>query len=150
MAVPVSLVPVALVFVRRSVVELIGLGHAEHVPAQGHPQRGALVVAHHGEVELDLVDSGHRHGHPVHLVGQLIGTGPGRHGQGQLDPGPAAACLDLAQHAGATQLQAQLRLHYGAKRRFELWLIDSHALPRLRLLPGPDTAHPGQGAHRPS
>jgi hypothetical protein len=56
----------------------------------------------------------------VDLVGQLIGARPRCHGKRELDPRPAPAGLDLAQHAGAAQLQAQLRLDYGAERRFEL------------------------------
>jgi hypothetical protein len=99
---------------------LVSVRHPEHVPAQRDAQRGALVVAHHGQVELDLLDPGHRPRHPVHLVGQLVGARPGRHGQGQLNPHPAPPGRHLTQHAGGAERHPELRFDDGTKGRREL------------------------------
>jgi hypothetical protein len=121
MAMPAVSVPFMPVIGVRLLVTLVAANvDAEHVAPQRDAQRGALVVAHHRQIELDLFDPGNRPGHPVHLVGQLVSAGPGRDGEGELDSGPTTARLHLAHHAYRPEREVELGIHDGTERRTEL------------------------------
>ena len=84
------------------------------------PQRGALLVGHHHELELDLLDARHDQRGPVDRLGQLVGAGPGRHGQGHLDEHPAPARAHRPQQAEVAERQAELGVLDRAQRSLEL------------------------------
>ena len=88
----------------------VGVGgrHPLHTRPQGDPQRGPLVLVHHREVELDLVDTGRSQRHPMHLVSQLVGTGPRRHGERQFDAHPAPPRRHIAHHPEDPKGQSEL------------------------------------------
>ena len=120
MTVGVAPVTVTVICLGRRIVEQLVGRDPEHVLAQGHPQCGPLVVAHHGQIELDLLDPGHSPGHPVHLVRQLVGPRPGGDGQREFDPGPTPSDLHLAEEAEAAEGQAEFGLLDRVQRRREL------------------------------
>jgi hypothetical protein len=101
-------------------VIVLGRVDPEHVRTQRDAQRGTLVLTHHGQIELDLFNPGYGSGHPVHFVGQLIGTGPGGDGKGELDPDPATPRLHLSQHTHGAKREAELGIHYRTERHAEL------------------------------
>jgi hypothetical protein len=106
------------------IVTLVGFllrrRRAGHVLAQGAPQRGALMIVHHGQVKLDLFNTGNGAGDAMDLVCQFVRARPRSHREGQLNAHPPAADLHLAQHAERAQWQPEFGLDDGAECRFEL------------------------------
>ena len=96
------------------------LDAARHAGPQPLAQTRPLLVGHHHEFELDLVDTRHRGGGPVDLVRQLLGPGPCGHRQGHLDLDATATRAHGTHQAEVTQGQADLRLPDGAHRSPEL------------------------------
>ena len=103
---------------RRAVAVAVAV--AEHAGAQAVAQPGPLLVAHHDELELHLLDPGHGEGGPVDLLGQLVGAGPGRHGQGHLNEHPATAGPHGAEQAEVTEREAELRVLDRVQRSLDL------------------------------
>ena len=89
---------------------------ARQVPAQSRP----LVVAHHDEVELDLLDARHGEGDPVDLLGQLVGARPGGDRQGHFEQDAAPPGRTARTRPELAQRQAELGLDDGAQRGLEL------------------------------
>ena len=102
------------------VVTVAGGGAPEHAGAQAVPQHGPRFVVHHHEVELDLLDARDAHQAPVDPLGQLVGAGPRRHGQGHLDEHPAPARPHRTDQAEIAERQAQLGVLDRAERSLEL------------------------------
>ena len=112
--------PVSGVVVPVVVVVRLLLGVAGHAGPQPVPEPGPLLVGHHHELELDLLDAGHRAGGPVDLLGELLGAGPGGHRQGHLDLHPAAAWPHGSHQTEVAQRQAELRIPDRAHCSLEL------------------------------
>ena len=104
----------------RVVVAVVGSGGLDRPAPQALPEPGPLLVGHHHEVELDLLDTGDRAGGAVDLLGQGIGARPGRHGQGNVDVDAAPAQAHRTHQAEGAQRQADLRLPDRAQCSFEL------------------------------
>ena len=73
-------------------------------------QPGPLLVGHHHELELHLVDPGHAEGDPVDLLGQFIGARPRRHWQGHLNQHPATPGPHRSEQAEVAEREAELRV----------------------------------------
>jgi hypothetical protein len=76
------------------------------VGPQPMAQIGTLLLGHDHEIELNLLDANDRAGSPVDPLGQLLGAGPGGHGQGHLYLHTAAARPYRSDQAELTERQA--------------------------------------------
>ncbi len=65
----------------------------EHAGAQALAQRSPFLLVHHHELEVHLFHAGLAEGGVVDAIRQLVGAGPGGHGEGDFDGDPSAARL---------------------------------------------------------
>jgi hypothetical protein len=109
-------------------VGLAGSGGGARVAVQALAQVLALLVGHHGELEVDARHALERGDGAVDAALDLVAQRAPRHGEGDQDTDAAVgADVDRAQHAEVDDRAVQLGVLHGAQCVDDLVVGDGHA-----------------------